>query len=239
MGNKKKKVGPLNSKLFILHGWTYSIEKWKPFLNLLEQDGVEYEMLKIPGLTAPLKRVWTINDYVDWLNDRISNIQYPISILGHSNGGRIAAAFAAKYPSKVSHLILIDSAGIVRRDLKILLKRTLFGTVAKLGRKIIKSDSIRNLLYKAVGEQDYNRAIPILKKTMLNLISYSLTETFKKISVPTLVIWGQDDKITPLSDGREISKLISGSKFEIIENAHHSPQFSNPKEVFEIIKLNL
>src|SRR3989344_6868211 len=103
----------MNSKLIILHGWAYSTEKWKSFLNLLEEDGVEYEMLKIPGLTAPLKRVWTINDYMGWLRKQVISYKLPVVLLGHSNGGRIAAAFAAKYPSKVSKLILIDSAGIV------------------------------------------------------------------------------------------------------------------------------
>lgn len=234
MGNKKKKMG-----IVILHGWSYSTEKWKPFLKLLEQNGVAYEMLRIPGLTVPLKSVWTLVDYVDWLDKQVISHKSQVILLGHSNGGRIVAAFAAKYPEKVTYLILIDSAGIVHRNLETLLKRTLFGTAAKLGKKITKSDSIRNLFYKAVGEQDYNKADPILKKTMLNLISQDLESTFSDIKVPTFIIWGEDDKITPLSDGRKIHKLISGSKFEIIKGVKHSPQFTNPEEVFEIIKQNL
>ena len=221
-------------KVYILHGWAYSIEKWRPFLDLLEKSGIEYRMLKIPGLTAPLKSVWTLDDYVSWLKLEATSPQ-PTAILGHSNGGRIAAAFAAKHPKKISHLILIDSAGIIHKDLKTLLKGTLFGTAAKIGRRVTNSNSIRNLFYKAVGEQDYNMADPILKKTMLNLISQDLEPTFSEIKIPTLVIWGRNDTVTPFSDGRMIHQLISGSKLEIIENARHAPQFSHPKETSEII----
>ena len=70
---------------------------------------------------------------------------------------------------------------------------------------------------------------------MLNLINLNLTEVLRKIKVPTLVIWGQDDKITPLSDGKLIHQLIKNSKLKIIDNAKHSPQFTHPKEVAEII----
>ena len=220
--------------LYILHGWSYSTEKWEPFLDLLEKSGVEYRMLKIPGLTAPLDQVWALDDYVYWLKLEATSPQ-PTAILGHSNGGRIAAVFAAKYPHKVRKLILVDSAGIIHRDLKTLFKRTLFRTAAKIGKRITSRNLIRNLTYKLAGEQDYNRADPILKEAMLNLISQDLEPIFSKIKVPTLIVWGRDDRATPLSDGRKIHELIPGSKFQIIENAKHAPQFTHPKEVSEII----
>lgn len=231
MENKEEEVGTL----IILHGWNYSIEKWKPFLKLLKRHGVEYEMLKIPGLTAPLSRVWTLDDYVSWLNEQIANGQKPIAILGHSNGGRIAAAFTAKNHGKVSKLILIDSAGIIHRDLKTVLKKNLFTAITRIGKKITTSDSIRNLLYKVAGEQDYNKANPILKKTMLNLISQDLESTFSKITIPTLIVWGENDEIVPISQGRKIKELIAKSTLEIIENARHSPQFTNPEDTVKII----
>ena len=221
-------------KVYILHGWTYSTEKWEPFLKILRENGVEYKVLKIPGLTAPLSNIWTLDDYTSWLN-RITKNEERITLLGHSNGGRIAAAFTAKYPGRVSHLILIDSAGIIDRGLRAILKKYLFEFVAKTGKKIIRSSSVRNLLYRAIGEQDYNRADPILKRTMINLISENLDPSFAKITVPTLIIWGGNDKITPISDGKKINELIHGSKLEVIDTAKHSPQFTHPQKTTEII----
>lgn len=232
INNLKRKTK--NSKLLILHGWAYSTEKWKPFLKLLDQGGVKHEMLKIPGLTAPIERVLELNDYVSWLK-RIANNQKPIAILGHSNGGRIAAAFTAKYPDKVSCLILIDSAGIINRNIKTRIKKLVFAAISKIGSPFKTQTALKTLMYKLVGEQDYNKASPILKKTMLNLISEDLEPVFSKIKAQTLIIWGTNDKTTPLSDGRRIHKLVIESRFEIIENAKHSPQFTHPKQVARII----
>lgn len=224
-------MGTMNSKLIILHGWTYDTDKWEPFLKILSENGVEYNMLKIPGLTAPLSGVWGLSDYVAWLKKEVGRSREKVILIGHSNGGRIAAAFAALYPERVACLVLIDSAGIIRRDIKTLIKKNLFKIVAAAGKKITKSDKIRDLLYKVVGEQDYNRASKTVKKTMLNLISEDLETTFSKIVVPTLVVWGENDGVTPLSDGRKINSLIKGSEFLIIEGARHSPQFSNKEQV--------
>lgn len=231
MGNKEEKVGTV----IILHGWAHDAAKWEPFLKLLKNAGIRYKLLKIPGLTASLDQAWALDDYVSWLARQGTSYKSQVILVGHSNGGRITAAFTAKYPGKISHLILIDSAGIIHRDLKTLLKKSLFATAAKIGKRITNSDSIRNLFYKAVGEQDYNKADPILKETMLNLISQDIELIFSKIKVPTLIIWGKDDKVTPLSDGKKIHNLISNSKFEVIENTRHSPQFTRPKDVVKII----
>src|SRR5436309_1754011 len=95
-------------KIFILHGWTYSIERWEPFINELRKHGIEPEMLQIPGLTAPLDEVWRLDDYVEWLKEIVEKEKDKVTLLGHSNGGRIGLAFAAKYPDKVEKLFLID-----------------------------------------------------------------------------------------------------------------------------------
>ena len=68
------------------------------------------------------------------------------------------------------------------------------------------------------------------------MIKTDLTAEFKKISVPTLIIWGQDDRITPLSDGQLINKLIKNSKLKTIEGARHAPFYTHAGEVAGIIK---
>lgn len=220
-------------EIIILHGWATETHKWSLFLNALEDKRFKPNLLKIPGLTQNLNKVWDLNDYVEWLKKKISNSK--IVLLGHSNGGRIALAFTNKYPGNVKKLILIDSAGIYHREFALNIKRILFKGVAKLGKKIDPSESLRKILYKLAGESDYKNADPIQRQTMINLITTDLTPLLAKISVPTLIIWGQEDKTTPLSDGEITHKLIKNSKFKIIRGARHSPQFTNPKEVVKII----
>lgn len=232
MANQKTKVGTV-SKILILHGWAYSIEKWEPFTTSLRDNGFNVELLKIPGLTEKLDSVWNIDNYVDWLNRKISNNK--VILIGHSNGGRILLAFAAKYPEKIKHLILIDSAGIYHDELPIRLKRFIFQSLAGVGKKFTKSDSLRKLLYKLARENDYEKAAPFVRQTMVNLINFDVTESLSKIKIPTLIIWGKEDKTTPLSDGQLMHKLIKGSKLHIIKTAKHSPQFTHVDEVTQVI----
>ena len=89
MENKKEAMGIM--KILILHGWSYSTDKWAPCLKLLESHGARPELLKIPGLTAPIDRPWTLEDYVRWLKEKTGDEK--VILIGHSNGGRISLAF--------------------------------------------------------------------------------------------------------------------------------------------------
>ncbi|MEX2033079.1 MAG: alpha/beta hydrolase [Candidatus Colwellbacteria bacterium] len=220
-------------KILILHGWNYSTDKWAPCLKLLESHGARPELLKIPGLTAPIDRPWTLEDYVRWLKEKTGDEK--VILIGHSNGGRISLAFALKYPELVERLILIDSAGIRHRGGLIEIKRFLFGGLAKAGRRITASEKARNALHKLARVSDYKDATPEMRETMVNLISTDLTPELTKIKAPTLIIWGGEDRTTPPSDGKLMNKLIPNSKLHIIKDARHSPQFTHPHEVCEKI----
>lgn len=222
-------------KIFILHGWTYSLEKWKPITEILNKQGVETVMLKVPGLTVPHDTVWQLDDYVEWVKDQLKDEEEPIVLLGHSNGGRISIAFAAKYPKKIKKLILIDAAGIYHNELPIRIKRFVFAKLAKFGRGFSDSETLRNMLYKFARTSDYRKADPVLRKTMLNLIRTDISNLFPKISAPTTIIWGGEDETTPLNDGEIMHEQIKGSKFFIIQKAKHSPHFTHVEEVAEII----
>ncbi len=222
-------------RIYILHGWTYSLDKWKAIVDILNRDGVEMVMLKIPGLTVPHDKVWQLDDYVEWVKDQLKDEKEPIVLLGHSNGGRISIAFAAKYPEKVRKLVLIDAAGIYHNELRIRIKRFVFGKLAKLGRGLSDSETLRNMLYKFARTSDYQKADTILRKTMINLIRTDISNLFTKISAPTTIIWGEMDETTPLSDGKIMHEKIKNSKFFVIRGAKHSPHFTHVEEVEEII----
>ena len=223
------------NKAIILHGWTYSVEKWNHVIDLLEKEGIQVELLLIPGLTAKTDKAWMINDYIDWLKKIIDKNKEKVTLIGHSNGGRIASIFSAKYPEKVKNLVLIDSAGIYHHDFKIQFKKFVFGILAKLGKKITTSVRLKDLLYWLAQESDYQKATLEMKKTMMNLINFDLTSSLKKIKIPVFIVWGENDKITPLSDGKIIQELIKDSELYAIRSAGHSPHFTHAEEVAEQI----
>ncbi len=231
--------------VIILHGWTYSTEKWNPFANLLKQKSINSTILKIPGLTEKIDKVWRIDDYVEWLRQKIESQKFNnltmkqfnnrLVLIGHSNGGRIALNFAIKYPQRIDRLILIDSAGAYHNDLAIRAKRFLFKNIAKIGKKLSSSEKLKELLYNVIGKTDYKNANPYMRQTMINLLGSDKMLNFDKIIVPTLIIWGENDKVTPLRDAKIMHALIPNSKLYIVKGAKHSPQFTNAEEVTEII----
>lgn len=228
-------------KIYILHGWTYSIDgtdplsKWKPFVNELISIGLKPIFPRIPGITKNINQVWSLEKYIEWLKKIVDEEKEKVILVGHSNGGRIAFSFAERYPEKVTHLILIDSAGIRHNKLPHRIKKFIFRSIAKLGKKLTSSEKFRLWLYKLAREGDYRKASPAQRQTMLNLINTDFTITLKKVKIPTLIIWGGNDNITPLPDGLLIHKLIKGSQLKVIEEGRHSPQFTHPKEVVKEI----
>lgn len=226
-------------KVIILHGWTKNLDKWNDFLKNLDEKGIDYEFPKIPGLTGNLNEIWNLDDYVKWLKNITGKQKGKVILIGHSNGGRIALAFTNLYPQKVEKLILIDSSGIYHNELPLKIKRIVFKAFAKVGKKLTSSKTIKNLFYKLTRESDYKDLDDKTKQTMINLISIDLKPILSQVKIPTLIIWGREDKITPLSDGILMNKLIKNSKLEIIKDAHHSPQFTHSKETASIIISNL
>lgn len=221
-------------KIYILHGWTYSLDKWQTMIYLLKENGLDPVLLKIPGLAKESDRIWDIEDYVEWLKKETETSDNLV-LVGHSNGGRIALAFTQKYPDKVNHLFLIDSAGIYHDEFPIRLKRTVFKGLAKVGKKITKSKMLKDLLYKLVRESDYKDANPQMKKTLVNLLESDKNLGLDKIDTPTTIIWGEYDTTTPLTDGKIMTQKIRNSKLFIIKGARHSPQYTHPQEVAEKI----
>ena len=221
-------------KLFIIHGWTYTLGKWDELVANLNDD-FEVVMLKVPGLSQPSEKVWDVPAYVDWLNQQLADEDKP-AVIGHSNGGRIALAYAQAYPDKLSKLILIDSAGIPRQSGGVSLKRKILKPIAKALKPVVKGRARRGL-YRLIGAHDYGNAPPNMRATMQNMLNFDKELDFSAVSVPTVIIWGEADTATPLSDGLALAKkLQAASEPIIIKGAGHSPHASHSAEVAAIIR---
>ncbi len=220
-------------QLYVLHGWSVSLDnraKWQGLIDQLKDFKIECQFVPLPGLDSQLDQVWQIDDYVSYLFKQIPD---KASILGHSMGGQLAMRLAATHSEKVAKLILVDNSGIRSQKLPAKLKRLTFYAAAKVGRLFIKSQKARGLLYFLARESDYLKADPILRQTMANLLAHDSTQDAIKITCPTLIVWGKEDKVTPLWIGQRINRLIGRSQLKIIDGARHSPQFTHPNQVAE------
>jgi len=224
----------MSQKLFIIHGWSYNLDKWQKVVPLLQKQGFEPILLKVPGLTEPSDKVWDINGYIDWLDDKLKSEDQPV-VVGHSNGGRIALAYLQKHPGRFQRLILIDAAGLPHNGLVHVLKLKILYILAKIGKPISRIPILRKVFYKVIGAQDYNQAPPNMRETMNNMFLADKTIDLAAIKVSTTMIWGEDDTITPLTDGRKMHRLLKNSDLHVVEGARHAPMDTHPQQVADAI----
>lgn len=222
------------NRVFIIHGWTYNLDKWTALVELLEKSGIKTKLLKVPGLTSPSNKIWSIDDYIDWLNDELKNTKDPI-VIGHSNGGRIALSYIQQHPQVIKQLILIDSAGIPHNERRSLMKLKILRIMSKVGKLFSYIPPLKKMFYKAIGAQDYFNASPNMKVTMQNMLQADSHIILSKIKLPTTIIWGRNDAITPLEDGQKMHSGITGSKLHIVDDARHTPFFNHPAVVAGLI----
>lgn len=221
-------------RVFIIHGWSYNLDRWQAILPELEKRGLEPIMLKVPGLTESSDKVWDMEGYVAWLGEKLSHEAEPI-VIGHSNGGRIALSFIQQHPGKIKKLVLIDSAGLSRVTLWRRAKFFVLRILSKLLKPLAAVPGLRKLTYKLIGAQDYFDAPENMKRTMANMLDADARLDLSGISLPTCIIWGSNDGITPLKDAKKMNRLIAGSDLFVIRGARHAPYATNPEEVAEII----
>jgi pimeloyl-ACP methyl ester carboxylesterase len=226
--------------IIILHGWGSLKEKWQEVRQYIEKHhendsrGVKIIVPDLPGFKKEtgLPQVWDLDDYVEWFKNFCSDFDEPFFLLGHSFGGRIAIKFAAQNPERLKGLILVSSAGIIPKkkfSRNIVSKTAQFGKVFSF---VPFYKLFRKGFYKYILRRtDYIQAekLPYLKETFKNVIKEDLRQYFPKIKTRCLIVWGDKDDMTPLSDGRLINKEITNSELEILRDITHFPYTENPE----------
>jgi len=228
--------------IILLHGWGSDLQSWHSLKQFLKSPDYQILLPPLPGFHgSDIKKPMTTQDYATWLKAIIQKQPQKKAILvAHSFGGQVAGYFSAHYPQLVSKLVLINSAGIRNKPN---IKRLFFTPVAKLGKTLFQippflffKSLAKHTLYRFLNEVDYYQASPIMKKTLKTVITEDQQSNFKKITTPTLIIWGQNDTYTPLSDGQLIHQLIKKSKFKLIKNSRHNIYSTHPKIIASEIK---
>lgn len=209
-------------KLYIIHGWTYTVEPWAKTVELLKKDyGITAEMLHVPGLTTPSNKIWTIEEYVDWAD---KNLPAGAVALGHSNGGRILLNLCVKKPDKLSQLILLNSASVYEKSKK----RDILRTLSKILAPLKKSALLRKVFHKIIGASDYEHAPENMKKTLANMLNSDKNLDATKVKVKTSILWGEKDAVTPIRQANVLHKKISGSTLKTYKNWTHAPYIADP-----------
>lgn len=210
--------------LYIIHGWTYTVEPWKNTLAMLRDNGISVKMLHVPGLTEKSDEVFTIEDYVEWAD---KNIPDGAIALGHSNGGRILLNLCAKNPEKLKYLILLDAAGIYEPSAR----KKFVEKVAKIGKPLKKVPIIDKAFHKITGSTDYSRAPENMKQTLANMLASDRDLDFSKVQTKTFILWGKKDTTTPPRQATAMYEKLPNAELKFYANWTHAPYISSPDEL--------
>ena len=183
------------------------------------------------------------------------------TLVGQSFGGGVAMQLAYQHPEVCERLVLVDSGGLGREVSPILRAVTLplAEYVLPVVFPVLRQGPGRHrqplpeatrgiqsgraaemwLAYRSLTESDNRKAFV---RTMRSVIDpggqtvSAMDRLYLAASVPTLIVWGEDDTIIPVSHGHAAHEVIVGSRLEIIEGVGHFPHVEAPERFVEVLR---
>lgn len=237
--------------ILLIHGATIGWGQW--FKNIAElAKNFKVYAIDLPGsglstrinfATSNLETAWvkTVEEFIKALNLK------SVSIIGHSFGGWIGIKIAARLPSKINKLILVNSIGIEKNvPLKHrLLAIPLFAHLVSSLTLGPNKEHTEKFLLSVISRPDFkydssfvdyvhttrlllgSQSLFLLINRTVNLAGlrkeFLLTEQLQKINSPTLIIWGDNDPTLPTSTAKKAKKLIPISQLHLYPNVGHVP----------------
>jgi pimeloyl-ACP methyl ester carboxylesterase len=231
----KVTVGGSGPPVVYLH--TAGGPRWDPFLDALAERHTVYAP-DHPGTGATAREsiydVQTLQDLVliyDELLDELGLETVPV--IGSSFGGMVACELAALRRGRISRLVLIDPIGLWRDDAPVTaymllrpeeLVTTLFSNLdAEPVKQFLTMPTDPDEL--AVAMADSIWALGTTGKFVWPVPDKGLDRRMHRIDAPTLIIWGEDDKLVSSIYAKEFADRIDDSRVEIVKGAGHVPQW--------------
>lgn len=221
--------GPL---VVLFHGWGANKELFQAIISTLS---VQYRVAApdTPGFGQSQEppQAWSLEEYCAFSKAFIEHVAGPedreVILAGHSHGGRtlirLVGSGMLKLP--VQKLILIDSAGIVHEKTPQQQRRI---RRYKRGKKLLSLPPVKALFPHALekfqsrsGSADYRMASPVMRQSMVKVVNEDVREYLPRIQAETLLVWGDQDRDTPLEDGKLMEQRIPGSGLAVLAGAGH------------------
>ena len=227
--------------VLLLHGWGSSCDVYKGFINTLKPR-CRLVAVDFPGCggSDTMSESWALQDYCDFVLKfmKATDLENPI-MMGHSHGGRVTMYMTATGMVNPPKIVLLDAAGLIpKKSFKQKKKKKSFKVIKRvLTLPVIKnfSGSLLDKARRHYGSADYNAAPEVLRKTLVSLVNTDIRDVLPNIKCPTLLIWGENDTATPLSDAKIIESLIDDAGLCVIKGTGHFSFVERPFEANAII----
>lgn len=211
-------AGEGSETVVLLHGLSGSSRWWQrniPALagtrRMVVPDVIGFGRSRGRGPLPPIRALADL--LAEWIE---AVVDEPAHLVGHSMGGHIALHLAARHPERVRRLVLADAAGIPRP----LTARM----AARFAYDVAPPRRWGDPRFLPVIWRDTLAAGPInVLAGILHVLRDDVRPLLPDVRVPTLVLWGERDTVIPLEHGRELRRLIPGSRLVVLNGAYHNP----------------
>jgi pimeloyl-ACP methyl ester carboxylesterase len=224
--------------LLLIHGiggdadeWAFCFEPFSQTHRVIALDLLGFGRSDKPSID------YTIAGFVEVVEEFLRGLKIErAAVLGESLGGWIASALALKSPKTVEKLILVDAAGVwgdvagLPIDVRVSTRAHLRDVFRLLFYdKGLATDLLIDMAYELHLERGDGFTIDSLLRTQQEGRE-RLDNIIGQLSMATLIVWGEHDEMIPLSVGRNLHRLIPGSKLEVIPQCGHLPALEKPVE---------
>jgi len=217
---------------------------WDAFLDALAETHTVYAP-RHPGSDEPdeLLSLDGFSDLALYYDDLLNALDIDSAVVvGHGFGGMAAAEFAAHCPARVSRLVLIDSLGLWLDETPI---DDISGVPPERASQILSGSAAVTEALLAQPEEP--AAIPdFMVGRFLSQAAVShfiwpipdrdLRRRLYRITMPTLVVWGEDDQYIPAQYAREFGSGLPDARVEMIAGAGHMPQLEKTDQVAGVVQ---
>lgn len=253
--------GPRDDSLpiVLLHGTSASLHTWEGWARALRGER-RVIRIDLPGfaLTGPHpKDDYSMAVYVDFMRALADKLGLKRFVLaGNSLGGQIAWSTAAAMPERVERLILVDASGYpperlqTRQDIPLGFKLAATPWLQPLMRNTLPRSVVESSVRKVYG--DPAKVTPALvdvyydmtlregnRRALARRMQQGYTADVGQLAqlrMPTLILWGGKDRLTPPEFGRWFARDIAGSRLVVFEDLGHVPHEEDPQRTVEEVR---
>jgi len=234
--------------LLLLHGWGSSAKNMRPLADALAES-YRTHALDLPGHghSPPPPTSWGVPEHARLVHEYIDSCgEGPLTLVGHSNGGRIALYMASTPPftEDVARLVLISPSGVEPERSWTYTLRSGLATALKTPVQVLPErlrpaaeDWLRHtLLWRILGSSDYNVLSGVMRETFVKTVNFHLDGALHRVQVPTLLFWGTEDEAVSRRQMEVLTGQIDDCGLVELEGAGHHGHLDDPRTVCSAIR---
>lgn len=229
--------------VLLIHGWGANIDLLAPLALRLNKKGYRCYMFDLPGFgdSEEPPAPFTVRDYADVCLAYLDKHQLgEVDFFGHSLGGRIGLMLGSDFAERLRAIVLSNSAGVkpktpIQAALRLRAYRAIRGGLGALGARTA-ADGLQRRYAQRYGSVDYQNASPIMRRTLSNIVNQDLLAYARRVTAPTVLIWGAEDQETPLWMGKKLEATIPDAALIVHEGAGHYAYLDAPDKTVEIMR---